>query len=209
MKKPLWLVLWALVLEVLVILVLIPGDWTDKAIEKERGLVAKSLGSKSQAWMQGKADKWYQSTIIDSGLYANTHFLLIPTKKEKERSRGMERMGRLWFEWVESRIDALASAIYQFFTRAALLLIWAPYILILLFPSIYDGVTTRRIKTTNFDYPSPILHRYSLRLIFYIGMGLMIAFFAPIAIDPIIIPIALMSVSALIGVNVGNFQKRM
>lgn len=208
MKKPLWLVLWALVLELLVILVLIPGDWTDKAIEKEKELVAKSLGSKSQVWMQGKADAWYQSAIIDSGVYENTHFLLIPTKKEKERSRGMERMGQLWFEWVESRIDAIGSAIYQFFTRTALLLIWAPYILILFFPSLYDGIMTRRIKTTNFDYPSPILHRYSLRLIFYIGIGLMIAFFAPIAIDPLIIPVALITVSALIGVNVGNFQKR-
>ena len=28
MKKPLWLVVWLLVIEVLVILLLIPGDWT-------------------------------------------------------------------------------------------------------------------------------------------------------------------------------------
>lgn len=35
MKKPWLLVAWLLVIELLAILLLIPGDWTDRAIKRE------------------------------------------------------------------------------------------------------------------------------------------------------------------------------
>ncbi|MCP8724372.1 hypothetical protein NDJ44_22130 [Escherichia coli] len=44
MKKPWLLVAWLLVIELLAILLLIPGDWTDRAIKRESELVEQSLG---------------------------------------------------------------------------------------------------------------------------------------------------------------------
>lgn len=208
MKKPLWLVAWLLVIELLVILLLVPGDWTDRAIEKESRLVEKSLGSETRYWIRDKAEGWYQSAIIDSGFYEGMYYTLIPTKEQKANSRGMQDMGAWWFKWAEGRMEALANVIYQFFTRTALFLTWAPYMLILLAPAVYDGMMTWRIKRTNFAYASPVIHRYSIRFTGYLLLGLGIAFFAPIALNPIFIPIVMMICCVLIGLTLGNLQKR-
>jgi hypothetical protein len=120
----------------------------------------------------------------------------------------MEQMGKAWFGWVEGRIKALAKLIYQFCMRLALLASWAPYMLILLLPALYDGLMTWKIKRTNFDYASPVIHRYSMRGTGLLLTGLFIAFFAPFALDPVIIPVTIMVCCVLIGLMVGNFQKR-
>lgn len=208
MKKPLWLVVWLLVIELLVILLLVPGDWTDRAIKEESKLVEANLGSHTRYWIEDKAESWYQSTMIDSGFYEGVYYTLIPTEEQRLNSRGMEKMGLWWFQWAEGRIEALGNIVYQFYTRMALLLAWAPYMAILFLPAMYDGMMTWRIKRTNFDYASPVIHRYGVRFIGYLLLGLGIAFFAPIALNPIIIPIVMMACCVLVGIAMGNLQKR-
>lgn len=208
MKKPLWLVAWLLVIEILVILLLVPGEWTNKAIEKESALVEANLGYESRHWIREQAETWYHSSMIDSGFYEGMYYTLIPTGEQRKSSQGIEDMGSWWFQWVEGRIEALANVVYQFFTRAALLMTWAPYMLILLLPAVYDGMMTWRIKRTNFDYASPVIHRYGMRFTGYLLLGLGIAFFAPVALNPLIIPIVMMICCVLIGITMGNLQKR-
>ncbi|NMT18452.1 conjugal transfer protein, partial [Vibrio parahaemolyticus] len=58
MKKPLWLVAWLLVIEVLVILLLVPGDWTDKTIQRESELVEQNLGYEARQWISDTAGDW-------------------------------------------------------------------------------------------------------------------------------------------------------
>jgi hypothetical protein len=202
------MVAWVFVLEIVVILIFIPGDWTRKVIAEERVLLQSSLGIETVHWIEKKSNDWYQTTIIDSGLYKTAFHVLVPTDEERNNSRGMADMGDWWFVWVNSRIEALADVIYQFYTRTALFLIWAPYMLILLFPSIYDGLMNWRIKRSNFAYSSPVIHRYSVRFTFYLVTGLVIAFFAPITLNPIIIPVVMMACCVLVGLTVSNFQKR-
>ncbi len=60
MKKPWLLVAWLLVIELLAILLLIPGDWTDKAIKRESVLVEQSLGVEARDWIQSKASTWFR-----------------------------------------------------------------------------------------------------------------------------------------------------
>lgn len=69
MKKPWLLVAWLLVIELLAILLLIPGDWTDRAIKRESELVEQSLGVEARDWIQNKASTWFRSSVIDSGFY--------------------------------------------------------------------------------------------------------------------------------------------
>lgn len=208
MKKPLWLVVWLLALELVAILLLIPGDLTGRAIERESELVQQSLGREARNWITMKANTWYDASIIESGLYDATYRTLIPSEEEKKRSRGMEHMGGLWFEWVEGRIDAVSKVIYQFYARLALLANWAPYMLLLLLPAAFDGLMTWRIKRTNFDYASPVIHRYAVRGTVAVMIGLTIAFFVPFALNPSIIPLAMMVCCVLLGLALGNLQKR-
>lgn len=202
------MVLCILMVQLVVVLVLIPNEFVEKAIIKEAGYVQRSLGKQSQEWIREKAGRWYQHSIIDSGAYESVYQHLIPTKEQAQKSKGMENMGTWWFNWVSGRLAALATLIYQLYTRVALLVMWLPYMCILLIPAIYDGTMTRKIKLTNFDYASPVLHRYSMRGTWVILTGMAVLFLSPIAIDPIYIPLALMSVCVLIGFVVGNLQKR-
>lgn len=208
MEKPLWLAAWLLVIELVTILLLIPGDWTDRAIEREAKLVEQSLGGEASGWIDAKASAWFRSSIIDSGFYAGMYHTLIPSEAEKKKSKGMEQMGDDWFKWAEGRIDAVVNVIYQFYARLALLVAWAPYMLLLLVPAAFDGLMTWKIKRTNFAYASPVIHRYSIRGTGFILVGLFIAFFAPIALDPVIIPMAMMVCCVLVGLAIGNLQKR-
>ncbi len=208
MKKPFWMVAWLLAIELVLVLVLIPGDWTLRAINKEADYVEKSLGIQSRTWIHDKASTWYRSSVIDSGAYEKVHRAFIPTEAEKLASRGMERSWDFWFNWIEGRLDAVLKVVYQFFSRLALAAIWAPYMLVLLLPAVFDGYMTWKIKRSNFDYSSPVVHRYSVRGVTAIVCGLFVAFFLPIAIDPIVIPIAMMGMCVLIGLSLGNLQKR-
>lgn len=208
MKSPWILTAWLLVIELGVILLLVPGTWTERAIARESALVEQWLGVQTRDWIEDRADGWFQASIIDSGFYASAHHTLIPTEEEKAASRGMRDMGAAWFVWIEGRLDALVSLVRQFYARVAMVLVWAPYLLILFVPAAYDGVMTRRIKRTNFDYASPVLHRYSLRGIALVAIGLFIAFSAPFALNPLIIPVAMMVCCVLIGLALSNLQKR-
>lgn len=208
MRKPLWLVAWILVIELVVILLLVPGGWTERTIQKESELIESNLGSQARKWIYEKADDWYQAAMIDSGFYEGMYYTFIPTAEQKEGARGMEKMGSWWFNWLEGRIQSFSDVVYQFMARAALLWVWAPYMLLLLVPAIYDGAMTRNIKRTNFDYASPVLHRYSTRFAGHLLIGMLIAFFAPVALNPVFIPIILMICCVLLGVMVGNLQKR-
>lgn len=208
MKKPLWLVAWLLVIEVLVILLLIPGDWINKTIQRELELMEKNLGYETRQWISNTAGDWYKTSMLDSGFYDAIYRTLIPTEDERKKSKGMEDMGQIWFAWVEGRIKSFTNVIYQFYMRLALLYSWAPYLLILFIPAVYDGLMSWKIKRTNFDYASPVVHRYSIRGALFLGVGLFIAFFAPIALNPMVIPVAMMLCCVLLGLALSNVQKR-
>ena len=208
MSKPWLLVAWIIAIELIVILLLIPGNWTDKAIKRESVLIEQSLGVDTREWVQKKAALWYRSSMIDSGFYNEMYKVFIPTEQERMKSKGMQNMGEGWFLWVEGRMEALMNVIYQFYSRLALLTAWAPYMLILFIPAVYDGMMSWKIKRTNFDYASPVLHRYSVRGTVYLLAGLFIIFFVPFAFNPIIIPIVLMACCVLIGLTFSNLQKR-
>lgn len=97
MKKPWLLVAWLLVIELLAILLLIPGDWTDRAIKRESVLVEQSLGVEARDWIQNKASTWFRSSVIDSGFYEGMYQTLIPSEEERQKSKGMQDMGKGWF----------------------------------------------------------------------------------------------------------------
>ena len=80
--------------------------------------------------------------------------------------------------------------------------------LLLFVPAVYDGYMTWQIKRTNFDYASPVMHRYSVRGAAILLFGLLAAFMAPIALNPIIIPMGMMGCCVLFGLAFGNVQKR-
>ena len=208
MKKPFWTVALLFVIELSIVLLLVPGDWTKKAIDKEADYVQRSLGERSVSWIHNMAANWYRSIILEPQVLETAKEFLVPTEQERAKSRGIENMGVPFFEWWDGRIAAFGVLTYQILARLALALMWIPYIIILLIPALHDGYMTWRIKRTNFDYASPVVHRYSSRGIAALTAGLVVLFFLPIAIDPIVVPLVMMAVAILMGLSLGNLQKR-
>lgn len=197
-------------MQLLAVAIFTPMGWAVDAIEKEKAMIAQVMGSSGGRFISAEADDWHKTFIIDSGLYAGTVKMLIPTKKQKERSKGIERMGTAegWFGWVQERIDTVSKVIHHTMMRVSMLKMWLPYILIILIPAAYDGLMTWKIKRTNFAYVSPVLHRYGARGVVLIAIIFLLLFFAPIAVHPIYIPVGLIAVCLLIGLMIGNTQKR-
>lgn len=208
MKKPWFLVALVLVIELAVVMILVPGDYTKKAIEKEAVYIENSLGKQTRIWVFQKAGGWYQTSIINSGFKREVYRMLIPTEEAKANSKGLETFGDWWFDLAEDRAGSLMLLIQQFYMRLALMVIWSPYMLLLLVPALYDGIQTWKIKQTNFDYASPVIHRYSSRLIGYSFAGMLLVFFLPFAIPPSVTPVILMAICVSFGLMVGNYQKR-
>lgn len=208
MNKPLSLILWILIIEIVVGIVFLSNNWIENLSHKEEILVESTLGVNTNNYAKNKAEAWHKSAIIDSGLYAELEYMLIPTEKEARNSRGLEKMGKGWFKWWGERIDSFSSYVYQVMYRTALLSVWLPYVLILFVPAIFDGVMSRKIKSTNFDYASPVLHRYGLRGSGFLLVGLGVSMFLPFSLNPMIVPIVFMTVCVLIGLSFGNMQKR-
>lgn len=208
MKTPLFLVIWMVAIECIVVTVLLPGEWTQRVIEQESHLLQVRLGVEEHEWVHTRARNWFNRTLIDNGFYQAALDHLVPTDDQKARSRGMENMGAGWFVWVESRLQAMANSYYHILSRFALFLTWAPYFAILLVPAVFDGLITWKIKRTNFAYASPIIHQYSTMGIVYVIIGLVALFLAPIVLDPTLIPAAIGIMCVMAGLMIGNFQKR-
>lgn len=208
MKKPWWMAIFVLVIEIAMVLVFIPEGWTQQIIQKESELVNERLSTEAQLWLDTRASEWYQSSMIDSGLYFALYDMVIPSDIEKKNSKGLEKMGGLWFQWMEERLNIISELTYQLFFRIALLRAWLPYLAIMFIPALYDGVMSWKIKKTNFDYASPVWHRYSAKGTLFLGFGLFITLFLPVPLDPSIIPAVMVGGCVLMGLMMGNLQKR-
>lgn len=197
-----------LVIEIVIVLLFVPGDFTNRAIKEESLLIEKHLGEESRKWVHNKADDWYKASMVSSGFYKGLHRTFIPTQQEKDNSKALEGFGGWWFDFLDVRIKSFSKVVYQFFLRVAQFQLWMPYMLILLIPSLFDGFMTWRIKRTNFDYASPVIHRYSFRAVFIIIIGAFLISFVPIAVSPVVMPFLMMLWAVAAGLMVGNYQKR-
>lgn len=197
-----------LVCEILAIILVIPGSFASKTIKNEMEMAYSYLGGEGGNFIDENGRKWKDSVYYDTGFYDAAYWMFIPTEEERQKSRGLENLGTIWFKYAESRLEALEDVIHMAANRYAMLLLWMPAIVILLIPALVDGHMSRRIKQSSFNYSSPILHHYAGRFIALISFALAMLFTLPFSLNPIILPIALMLVAVAFGIALGNFQKR-
>lgn len=205
MNKQLLLTLFLISLEVLFIAALLPGSWSDKAMQSEAGMIEAVSGREHRDEVLGMATNWYNRSLVETGVWQGLFNMLIPEEQLREES---VVKADAWFSIVDERLTAVQKSVYLIYVRIALLFTWLPYLPLLLVPAIWDGLMSWRIKKTNFDYASPILHRYAIRGAIGIGVLTLIAFMMPIPVAPIYIPIALMALVVAVGIAAGNLQKR-
>jgi hypothetical protein len=210
-NKSIFITLTVLLAQCLLIAILVPYSVLSKANEIEYKWMGSIYSDRSMDWMMRKTDSWHYSMTRETGLADMLQWAFFPDDKPGHKKTGMDRLGdRLWFPYLEDRGKALDEMVKIMIMRMLSIWIWVPLILLIAIPTVIDGMMERKIKQHTFKYPSPFLYRYGARFsIFSIAMFLF-AFFAPIPMPPVVIPLIIMFSIVVMGlIVVANAPKRL
>lgn len=200
------LIFW--MLEVFLVGAFVQESWFKARIQTETDTAVAWLGGDTVKAVYRAADRIFESTFVETGIYDTSYELFIPSDAERRRSRGMENMGKEIFEAVDKRLEVMWMAVYQVVVRVLMLFLWVPYFLIVLIPAVVDGYMIREIKKTNYGFSSPAIHRYSIYLMGLVTYGIVLTLFSPVNVNPVVYPAAIMIIVTSIHFIVSNTQKR-
>ncbi len=65
MKLPLWFCACLLAVECVMVLIFIPGQWTDRVIQQESALIKQQFGNDGHLWIEKQASTWFRASMID------------------------------------------------------------------------------------------------------------------------------------------------
>lgn len=207
-RRPLAAALWLLLFQLLIVLLLVPGDWMRQVIAKEHAWLWEDMSQPTAEWIEQKALAWYDRSVVRSGFLDATYNHLIPTEAQRAQSRGMENIGTTWFPLVESRLQAFFSTVYQIFLRLALLLAWLPFFTITAIPAVLDGMMAWKARQASFAYASPVMHRVSLHVVLWSMWSLLVLLIAPVPISPAVLPAFGIVIPLALSFMTAHTQKR-
>lgn len=204
-----YLLSWLILLELTLVFLLAPPDIVRSAIIKDLQSSKSVLGQELYEKTKEQADAWYKSAIIDGGIRDAAYSFFLPSEEERARSKGLENLDRGWWDrYIGSRVETLFYMIYLIVYRVFSLMQWMPLAAVLLTPAMLDGYYIWRKKKTNFDYSSPIVQTYALRIVSLITVGFVVIIFLPVSINQIIIPAGATLLVLLVGVVIAHMPKR-
>lgn len=196
-------------LEIILIVGFISDQWTREIQAREDKMTLAFLGARKEAEIRQTSGEWFDRLFVRTGIRESVYRYFIPTEQERQMSKGFEDVGRHdLFPFIESRLNVLWDTLYQMVKRFVVVLAWMPLCLAALMPFIIDGLIRRRISQTNFDYPSPMAHRYSLYVILGAGYLIILGLTLPFPIPPLATPIGIFVVAYAMNVFLANTQKR-
>jgi hypothetical protein len=167
------------------------------------------LGAAKDAEIRRRADRAFENLFVRTGIRETVRHYFIPTEAERLGSRGFEDVGRDgFFPFLAGRLQVLWESVYQTLRRFYRLLAWWPFLVAALLPWALDGLVRRKIKQSNFDYSSPLAHRYALYVILGTAYGLLVGLTLPFAVPPEVIPVALAVAAGAGNVYLAHTQKR-
>jgi hypothetical protein len=203
-----WLALLALA-ELLVVLVLVPNAWLDSVAERERQQARAVFSAASIRQMDAWAGRWYRALIRDTGIEPSLYAVAgRDASGPAPSSRGPAIDSRGIAPYLEGRVDATLLLVRQMLWRIAGVLSWAPLLVLLLVPSVIDGLTAWRIRRHGFRYASPLAHRYAWRMQGMVLVALLFALALPVPLPPLVMPMALGLIAVCVAVGLAHLPKR-
>ncbi len=188
--------LWFFFIEIIAIAILVPSSWTENTIRSESQWIRARMGRESAVWIETTAARWYNRVVVETGFLNAAYRHLLPSEAEKKRSRGLEHLGeKVYFPYIEARLNVFFYTVYQLFARLALLIAWLPFLLIVAVPAVMDGMLSRRIRRLTFAYNSPLVHGCAAAAVMYAAVLLFLSLFAPVAVPPEFFPIVLSTIA--------------
>jgi hypothetical protein len=201
------LMLW--LLEIFFVAVLVSDDWLRSVQRTEDAMIVRYLGEAKDAELRRAAQNWFDRLFVRTGARESVYRYFIPSEQERQGSVGFQDVGREnLFPFIAGRIQVIWDSVYQTLRRFFLLLAWWPFLLAAVVPFAVDGLARRKVKQSNFDYSSPLAHRYSLFAIFGTLYLLLVGLTFPFPVPPQVMPIAAVAIALALNVYVAHTQKR-
>ena len=209
MQRNLLLSLLIWLLEIILVASFVSDRWTRDIQAAEDQMLIAYFGVEKDAEIRQTSQKWFNQLFVRTGIRESVYRYFIPTERERQLSRGFEEVGRHdLFPFIQSRLDVLMDTLYQMIKRFIMAWVWLPFLAVTLVPFAIDGLIRRKVSQTNFDYPSPLVHRYSLYImlgsVYLLFMGLTL----PFPVPPQAIPVGIFIVAFAVNVLLANTQKR-
>ena len=209
MQRNLLLSLLIWLLEIILVASFVSDRWTREIQAAEDQMLIAYFGVEKDTEIRKTSQQWFDRLFVKTGIRESIYRYFIPTERERQLSKGFEEVGRHdLFPFIQSRLDVLMDTLYQMIKRFIMAWVWLPFLAVTLIPFALDGLIRRKVSQTNFDYPSPLAHRYSLYVIlgalYLLFMGLTL----PFPVPPQSIPIGIFVVAFALNVLLANTQKR-
>ncbi|MEY3289167.1 MAG: hypothetical protein RLZZ419_1409 [Pseudomonadota bacterium] len=209
MQRNLLLSLLIWLLELILVAGFVSDHWTREIQTAEDQMMTSYFGVEKEAEIRLNTQKWFDRLFVKTGIRSSIYHYFIPTEHERQLSIGFEEVGRHdLFPFIQSRLDVLMDTLYQMIKRFVMAGVWLPFLAITVPPFIIDGLIQRKISQTNFDYPSPLLHRYCLYSIMGAVYLLFMGLTLPFPVPPQAIPAGIFMVAFALKILLANTQKR-
>jgi hypothetical protein len=201
------LMLW--LLEIFFVAALVSDDWLRSVQRAEDAMIVRYLGEAKDAELRRTSQNWFDRLFVRTGARENVYRYFIPSEQERQSSVGFQDVGRdNLFPFIAGRIQVIWESVYQTLRRFFLMLAWWPFLLAAIMPFAVDGLARRKIKQSNFDYSSPLAHRYSLFAMLGILYLCLVGLNFPFPIPPQAVPVAFMAMAVALNVYLVHTQKR-
>jgi len=207
MHSSIWFALVVLFIEIVAVGILTPNDWLRDSIHEERILVSDWLGEESTDSLITDTNDVYKYLFVDTNIIIGS-YKIIPTKNDREKSKGIETLGSTIFPYVKERIDVMWSAIYQSIQRMSLFMMWVPYMLPLFIPAFIDGMSVRNVKKFTYGYASPVRYHTAYHFIVILLAAIPFYLAIPVSVTPLVVPLWAGLFSASVMLMMTNLQKK-
>lgn len=188
--------------------IFVQESWIQDTMTKERQANQEVLGADRAMAAEIRATNLFNKLFVNSGLMGKSFSLFIPTGHEQANSQGLEDLGFDIFLWMEKRIRAAWTLIYQVMLRFFMTIAWWPFMILATVPAIYDALISRKIKSTTFGITSPHIQGLAVRAIPVVVIGYVLVMVSPLFIHPGWVPALVMFSALAMWLGISQFVKR-
>jgi hypothetical protein len=208
-KKPLFIAVFVILSQVVLVLSLLLPSTLTNAIESELSMMVTVYGEDKTLEIYSSAADQTETLMYDSGVVDYLRKMFLPKQYLLYGEVQDQRVFDTGF-WnvIDSSINNLALTIEFTYIRIYSLGNWIYMFVIMAAAAIGTGYMQREIKKQGFDYSSPLKHGLSRKWIYLTPVVLYMVAVMPVAIHPYIYPTLMGVLSFAILIYVSNTIKR-
>lgn len=188
--------------------VVIEESWLQSTMRQEQQVNYQLLGGDRARNAEASATTAFNTLFVRTKMVEKSFTLFVPSKEQQVNSKGIETAGSTYFIWVEKRIRAAWTLVYQVLLRIFTAALWWPFMVIIGVAFLIDALVARKVKLMSFAITSPHIQGLAMRSIPIVIIGYLLLLFSPILVHPGWVPILSFTTGLAVWLAVTQFVKR-